>query len=141
MILGNCAPLVVGELLPDCYSYQKPLRVFFTVQGRWFRYYAWLRFRLHVSDSPFECAVFMKKRRQQARKTLNYSRRFLKFIFHLSHHSQLLLSFFLYVFYFYLRIYSFFNCLSLFLINLTSSLNCSFLFCSSYYLNSNLDLH
>lgn len=30
------APLEVGELLPDCYSYQKPLHVFFTVQGGWF---------------------------------------------------------------------------------------------------------
>jgi len=29
LILGDCAPLDVGELLPDCYSYQKPLRVKF----------------------------------------------------------------------------------------------------------------
>ena len=30
---GCLRPLGVGELLPDCYSYQKPLRVSFTVQG------------------------------------------------------------------------------------------------------------
>ena len=59
MILGDCAPLG-GELLPDCYSYQKLLRVSFTVR----KLMAWVRSRRRaIPDLPFERPVSMEKQR------------------------------------------------------------------------------
>ena len=73
---GNCC--LIAILIRNHYVSFSPSRM----SGSLLReLMIWLRFRLKVvSDSSFECAVSIKKRRQQARKTLNYSRRFLKFI-------------------------------------------------------------
>ena len=68
VILGDCAPLDVGELLPHYYSDQKPLRVSFTVQVSSLllrKLMAWLRLRrTAVPDLLFERVVSMEKRRQ-----------------------------------------------------------------------------
>lgn len=61
MLLGDCAPLEIGKLLPDYYVYQKILRVSPTVQGG----------RLVTTQADglveiqaFERGVSMEKRRQ-----------------------------------------------------------------------------
>lgn len=64
MILGDCAPFEVGELLPDFYSYQKPLRVSFTVQisGPLLRLTEIQAQSCY--GSTFRARVFMEKQRQ-----------------------------------------------------------------------------